>query len=82
MNSKTYTGQDYKSTIYQRGVNQNSSVNYHTYIGKNEQVNKSGIIGFVNTVNQNYGIQYQMQKMFTHIEKKKKHIQWEVHHQY
>ncbi len=59
LNSKTYTGQDYKSTIYQRGVNQNSSVNYHTYIGKNEQVNKSGIIGFVNTVNQNYGIQNQ-----------------------
>ncbi len=45
LNSISYTGQDYKSTIYQKGVNQSASAN-----------NYNGIIGYVNTELQNYNM--------------------------
>ncbi len=40
LNSRSYTGQDYKSTVYQKGIDQNSSYN--------------GITGFINFDDQNY----------------------------
>ncbi len=43
LNRKSYTGQDYKSTIYQLGVNQNPEIN-----------NYNGIVGYTNTELQNY----------------------------
>ena len=59
LNSKTYTGQDYKSTIYQRGVNQSSSVNFHTFVTKNGTIAGNGILGYTDTTRQNYGIRNQ-----------------------
>ena len=65
LNAKSYTGQDYKSTIYQRNVNQSSSVNYHTYVTKNRDTNPNGIVGFTNIETQNYGIQNQDNNPYT-----------------
>ncbi len=45
LNNVSYTGQDYKSTIYQKGVNQNPTVN-----------NYNGIIGYISTETQNYNV--------------------------
>ena len=51
LNENAYTGQDYKSTVYQSGVNQNTSYN--------------GINGYRDTTNQNYGIRYQDNNPYT-----------------
>ena len=59
LNVKSYTGQDYKSTIYQRGVEQDPSVNTHTYRARDGEIKQDGIYGFTNRENQNYGIQGQ-----------------------
>lgn len=42
LNNKSYTGQDYKSTIYQRGINQDAGSSYNE------------IIQYISTSNQNY----------------------------
>ena len=65
LNTKSYTGQDYKSTIYQLGVNQNSSVNYNSYLDKDGNVQKTGIVGYTNTETQNYDIQNQDSNPYT-----------------
>ena len=59
LNDKSYTGQDYKSTIYQREVNQDPSVNKHDYRAKDGEIKENGIYGFTDRENQNYGIQGQ-----------------------
>ncbi len=60
MNVKSYNGQDYKSTVYQRKLNGNSSTDYQvnqdaiSYKMKGENEVK----GYVDTVNQDYASTY------------------------
>ena len=60
MNVKSYNGQDYKSTVYQRKLNTNSSTDYQvnqdaiSYKMKGENEVK----GYVDTVNQDYASTY------------------------